>query len=365
MKLLGRDIPARELISRIEERLRTRGLPTSEPVEVPAGGVEPRVEPLTFNLHALEENADATRALPLHTHRGGAGQLVLVAKWAFRKSCQVFINEALGRQRVFNGHVRDSYAQLSAEVIRLRREVEELKARGGSRPYGEERRPMPAQSSPMAKVAQTERKPEASAKMAPAATQIASDARESVAKAVPVAKQPASEERASAVKAGPSDRPSPATERARRPGEFPPVGGSAAPASERNLRRQGPASAAKAPSAQQATPAREARSSRGAVSPSRPPTSRRNTPAAKTATQAKPASHRKPTPETTTTPPSSGEPVLPKPRHTRAGENQSSRAQDGASRARPETGSPASTSTAEKAGQGTRKPGSKGRGRRK
>ncbi|WIG98793.1 hypothetical protein [Myxococcus sp. SDU36] len=129
MKLLGRDIPARELIARIEERLRTRGLPTSEEVELPAEGVEPRVEPLTFNLHALEEYADATRALPLHTHRGGVGQVVLLAKWAFRKSCQVFINEALGRQRVFNGHVRDSYAQLSAEVLRLRREVEALRAR--------------------------------------------------------------------------------------------------------------------------------------------------------------------------------------------------------------------------------------------
>ncbi|HZI02595.1 MAG TPA: hypothetical protein VEZ71_01155, partial [Archangium sp.] len=91
-------------------------------------GVEPRVEPLSFNLQALEEHADATRALPLHTHRGGAGQLVLVAKWAFRKTCQVFINEALSRQRVFNGHVRDSYAQLSAEVIRLRAEVETLRA---------------------------------------------------------------------------------------------------------------------------------------------------------------------------------------------------------------------------------------------
>ncbi|NTX12301.1 hypothetical protein HUA76_16000 [Myxococcus sp. CA056] len=132
MKLLGRDIPARELLTRIEERLRTRGLPTSEAVEVPAEGVEPRVEPLTFNLHALEENADATRALPLQTHRGGVGQLVVVAKWAFRKSCQVFINEALGRQRVFNGHVRDSYAQLSAEVVRLRREVEQLRARQAS-----------------------------------------------------------------------------------------------------------------------------------------------------------------------------------------------------------------------------------------
>lgn len=128
MKLLGRDIPARELISRIEERLRMRGLPTSEAAEVPSEGVEPRVEPLTFNLHALEEHADPTKPLPLHTHRGGAGQLVLVAKWAFRKAGQVFINETLGRQRIFNGHVRDAYAQLSAEVLQLRREVEELRA---------------------------------------------------------------------------------------------------------------------------------------------------------------------------------------------------------------------------------------------
>jgi hypothetical protein len=128
MKLLGRDIPARELIARIEERLRVRGLPTSEAADVPEEGVEPRVDPLSFNLQALEEHTDPARPLPLHTHRGGVGQLVVVAKWAFRKTCQVLINETLARQRVFNGHVRDSYAQLSAEVLRLRREVEELKA---------------------------------------------------------------------------------------------------------------------------------------------------------------------------------------------------------------------------------------------
>lgn len=128
MKLLGRDIPARELIARIEERLRVRGLPTSEAAEVPEEGVEPRVDPLSFNLQALEEHTDPTRPMPLHTHRGGVGQLVVVAKWAFRTTCQVLINETLARQRVFNGHVRDSYAQLSAEVLRLRREVEELKA---------------------------------------------------------------------------------------------------------------------------------------------------------------------------------------------------------------------------------------------
>lgn len=129
MKLMGRDIPARELLARIEDRLRTRGQPSSEPQQdVPADGVEPRVDPLAFNLEALEEHTDPTRPLPLHTHRGGAGQLVLVAKWAFRKTCQVLINETLGRQRVFNGHVRDSYAQLSAEVVRLRAEVESLRA---------------------------------------------------------------------------------------------------------------------------------------------------------------------------------------------------------------------------------------------
>jgi hypothetical protein len=127
MNLLGRDVPIRELLERIEERLQLRGLreKPAEPIRV--DGPEPRVDPLTFNLGALEEHADSTRPLPLHTHRGGAGQLVLLAKWTFRKTCQVFINEALARQRLFNGHVRDSYAQLSAEVMRLRKEVEQLK----------------------------------------------------------------------------------------------------------------------------------------------------------------------------------------------------------------------------------------------
>ncbi|RKH80943.1 hypothetical protein D7Y21_31275 [Corallococcus sp. AB045] len=141
MKLLGRDIPTRALVARIEERLRVRGLPTSEPAEVPEDGVEPRVDPLTFNMHALEENADTTRALPLHTHRAGMGQAVLLAKWAFRKTCQVLINETLGRQRVFNGLVRDSYAQLSAEVLRLRKEVDTLRAQAAKAQQPEAPRP--------------------------------------------------------------------------------------------------------------------------------------------------------------------------------------------------------------------------------
>ncbi|WP_223761851.1 hypothetical protein [Corallococcus sp. AS-1-6] len=143
MKLLGRDIPTGALVARIEERLRVRGLPTSEPAEVPEDGVEPRVDPLTFNMHALEENADTTRALPLHTHRAGMGQAVLLAKWAFRKTCQVLINETLGRQRVFNGLVRDSYAQLSAEVLRLRKEVDTLRAQAAKPQPPEAPRPPP------------------------------------------------------------------------------------------------------------------------------------------------------------------------------------------------------------------------------
>jgi cell division protein FtsB len=54
--------------------------------------------------------------------------VVVLAKRAFRAAGQLFINEALGRQRVFNGHVRDSYAQLSAEVLRLRSRIDDLEA---------------------------------------------------------------------------------------------------------------------------------------------------------------------------------------------------------------------------------------------
>jgi hypothetical protein len=113
-------------VSRIEERLRARGLGPEAPAEAEAPGPAARVDPLSFALRALEAHADSTRPLPLETHRSGVGRAVLVAKWAFRKSCQVFINETLGRQRLFNAHVRDSYAQLAAEVVRLKAEVERL-----------------------------------------------------------------------------------------------------------------------------------------------------------------------------------------------------------------------------------------------
>lgn len=128
MKLLGRDFSADAVMSFVQQRLEARGLsaPGGQPAEP---GVEPRVDPLSFNLQALTEHAEATRGLPIESHRDGlAGRAVVLAKQAFRAAGQVFINEALGRQSVFNGHVRDSYAQLAAEVLRLRARTEALEA---------------------------------------------------------------------------------------------------------------------------------------------------------------------------------------------------------------------------------------------
>lgn len=130
MRLLGKDITPSKVMAFVGERLAERGLLGPRDADVTPEGVEARVDPLSFNLQALEEHADATKGLPLETHRDGfGGRAVTIAKKVFRTAGQVFINEAFGRQRVFNGHVRDSYAQLAAEVIRLRSRIVELESR--------------------------------------------------------------------------------------------------------------------------------------------------------------------------------------------------------------------------------------------
>lgn len=127
MRLLGKDISAATLMQEISDRLSARGLDVPGEGPIRMDGAEPRVDPIAFNLEAMAIHADATRGLPVETHRGGlTGRAVVLAKRAFRSSCQVFINEAFGRQVVFNGHVRDSYAQLSAEVKRLRARLDAL-----------------------------------------------------------------------------------------------------------------------------------------------------------------------------------------------------------------------------------------------
>lgn len=130
MKLMGRDISPDTVMAYVEGRLKARGLEQPQASPIRFEGLEPKVDPAAFALEAMAEHADPTRPLPPETHREGLqGQLVLVAKVAFRQLGQLFINEALGRQKRFNGHVRDGYAQLSAEVARLKAEVERLSAR--------------------------------------------------------------------------------------------------------------------------------------------------------------------------------------------------------------------------------------------
>jgi hypothetical protein len=128
MKLIGRDVSVDAVLAYIDERLAASGgAMTASPSAPPESGVEPRVDPLSFNLEKLGEHADPTRGLPLESHRDGlSGRLVVLAKQAFRAAGQLFINETLGRQRLFNGHVRDAYAQLSAELLRLRAQVAAL-----------------------------------------------------------------------------------------------------------------------------------------------------------------------------------------------------------------------------------------------
>jgi len=135
MKLLGRDIDARGLLRAARERLEARGI-REDALAVDAEP-EPLLEPLSYLARALDANADPTVGLPIVTHRRGLGRGVVAAKWVFRRTCQAFINEALGRQRLFNGQVRDITAQLAAEVIRLRARVEALE----SEKRGRERTP--------------------------------------------------------------------------------------------------------------------------------------------------------------------------------------------------------------------------------
>ena len=131
MKLLGRDIDARALLQAARERLEARGI--RENALAVDEEPEPVLEPLSFLVRSLEENEDPTLGLPIATHRTGLGRGVVAAKWVFRKTCQLFINEALGRQRLFNSQVRDLSAQLAAEVIRLRARVEALEAEKAAR----------------------------------------------------------------------------------------------------------------------------------------------------------------------------------------------------------------------------------------
>ena len=133
MKLIGRDIDPRELLRAARARLEARGL-RDRSERGASEGPEPAVEPLSFGVQSLEQNEDPTVPLPLDAEGPGRGRGVAMARRLFRRTAQVFIDEALARQRVFNGRVRDLTAQLAAEVLRLRARVEALEGTRTRRP---------------------------------------------------------------------------------------------------------------------------------------------------------------------------------------------------------------------------------------
>lgn len=125
MKLLGKDIQAEPLLEKLEARLQARGL-VDPPGPIEVSGVEPRVDPAAFYLSALETHADPTEPLPLHTHRGGLGRGVLLAKRLFRKVARVAIVDTLARQRLFNGYARDAFLEVFGDLKELRARLEAL-----------------------------------------------------------------------------------------------------------------------------------------------------------------------------------------------------------------------------------------------
>lgn len=127
MRLFGNEVTAAKVIDAVQERLAIRGLLQARGTEAQVPAAPSPIDPLGFVVEALSRNADASQALPLESHRAGlAGKAVLWGKRAFRTAAQGLINETLGRQIVFNGHVRDGYAHLSAEVVALRAQVAQL-----------------------------------------------------------------------------------------------------------------------------------------------------------------------------------------------------------------------------------------------
>jgi hypothetical protein len=124
MKVLGTTVDARALLARIEERLWLRGLTAIAPKSAgPLDGAQ--VDPLSYNVQALEEHAESSRPLrpaPSSWIEALAGAPLRVLQLV----AQPVITHVLARQQVFNGHVRDSYAQLAAEVLRLREQVESM-----------------------------------------------------------------------------------------------------------------------------------------------------------------------------------------------------------------------------------------------
>jgi hypothetical protein len=127
MKLLGKDVSVNSLLGEIEFRLRERGL-LDAPHRAFDDPPDTAIDPLTFTLTMLERYTDATSVAPVAAERASSlGKLRAITGGLVRRSAQWALRDVFARQTRFNSYARDGYAQLSAEVLALRREVERLK----------------------------------------------------------------------------------------------------------------------------------------------------------------------------------------------------------------------------------------------
>ena len=125
MNWMGREVTPQKLLRVLRGKLAPR--PAAAAWDSPdAFGAEIPIEPHAFYVEALADNADPTVPLPVQTHRGGVGLLVVVLKKVYRKVARPLINETLARQGLFNANTRDSVALLSAEVLKLKAQVAQL-----------------------------------------------------------------------------------------------------------------------------------------------------------------------------------------------------------------------------------------------
>ncbi len=156
MKLLGRDIDAKELWEKVEARLQARGLLEAPSRPISLDGPEPFVDPLSFHLTALEAHADPTRPLPAEGSRVGA-----LARGVLGLALRPVVRELFARQHLFNAHVRDAFAQLSAEVIALKQErgPNAKPPRAGAKPRSPEAIALKPQRAPTEKPPRSGAKP--------------------------------------------------------------------------------------------------------------------------------------------------------------------------------------------------------------
>jgi hypothetical protein len=130
MNILGREVTRDKLVRRVRQELEDRGLIRSVmeiSVRAAAQAVAQRpAGPLAVALEGLGHHADPT--VPLGDTVQPEGPLAQWVDRLARRAVRALAPELLGRQRAFNAQLRDACTLLGAELVRLRAEVDSLRA---------------------------------------------------------------------------------------------------------------------------------------------------------------------------------------------------------------------------------------------